>query len=70
VTNSQIVFISIVGPLVVVLALMLARIAAYALWTRFTPMARFEAGIYDQFEQTLREAERVLASDRRRRVSE
>jgi hypothetical protein len=77
-TNSQI----IVGLLFVLLAIVVARFVAYALWSRFTRMGRFEsriydqvedslrmaerAGMYDRVEQSLREGKRVLSSDRRR----
>lgn len=57
-TTWQIVFLVIVFPLGVLLAIALARFIVYAFWSRLTAMGRFETRIYDRVEDSLRETER------------
>jgi hypothetical protein len=60
-TNWQ---VGIVFPLAVLVAIVVARFIAYALWSHFTAMGRFELRIYDRLEDSLREAERGKMYDR------
>lgn len=57
-TTWQIVFLGIVLPLGVLLAIAVARFIVYAFWSRLTAMGRFESRLYDRVEDSLREAER------------
>lgn len=57
-TTWQIVFLGIVFPLGVLLAIAVARFIVYAFWSRLTAMGRFESRVYDRVEDSLREAER------------